>query len=126
MTMGASLLATGARKSGASEMIPIKSISSVTKVRDGIRFSAIRVIVTGNTIDFRVSHGEAEPIKETITKLILGSHPAQAKPTPVDPPSTPAPGTVGIAEELTKLVGLRDSGILTAEQFETAKTKLLA
>jgi hypothetical protein len=49
------------RKS-SSEVIPIKAESSVTVHRDGFR-QAVKVICSGNTIDFRVGRGEAEAIK---------------------------------------------------------------
>ena len=34
-------------------------------------------------------------------------------------------GTVGVAEELTKLAALRDSGVLTDEEFAAQKARLL-
>lgn len=101
-TLGTSLLKTGVGgKQQGSEVIPIKSVSSVTTKKDGIRFTKVTVITTGNTIDFRVPHAEAEPIKRMITQLVLGDHPAQqeaAAPeptaataaTPVPPPPVPS------------------------------------
>ena len=71
MTGGLSLLATGVKSGdGASEMIPIRAISSVTTKRDGFSNSKVSVIATCNTIDFRVSHGEAAQIKDTILRLM--------------------------------------------------------
>lgn len=79
LTLGLSTLATGVKsgKSG-SEMIPVRSISSVTTQRDGFSNSKVSVITSGNTVDFRVSHKEAEAIKATLTQLILGTHPSQS------------------------------------------------
>lgn len=78
LTMGLSTLATGVRNGKAgTEMIPIKTISSVTTKRDGPLNSIVSVITAGNTVDFRVSHKEAEIVKTALTQLILGSHPAQ-------------------------------------------------
>ncbi|WP_426571136.1 SHOCT domain-containing protein [Aquihabitans sp. McL0605] len=37
-----------------------------------------------------------------------------------------ASGGASTAEELTKLAGLRDSGVLSAEEFEAQKAKILA
>ena len=37
-----------------------------------------------------------------------------------------AAGAPSAAEELTKLAGLRDSGVISAEEFEAQKAKLLA
>jgi hypothetical protein len=36
-----------------------------------------------------------------------------------------APSPISVADELTKLVTLRDSGILTSEEYEAQKAKLL-
>lgn len=47
---------------------------------------------------------------------------AAAAPAPVATP--PAAG--GLAAQLTELAQLRDSGILTAEEFDAAKAKLLS
>ena len=104
MTLGTSLLKTGiSKKQQGSEVIPVKAISSVTTKKDGLRFTNVSVICAGNTIDFRVSHNEAEPIKQTLTSLMLGSHPAQqaqaasqpataaASPPPPAPAAPPPP-----------------------------------
>lgn len=37
-----------------------------------------------------------------------------------------APAAPDVADELTKLAGLRDRGVLTEEEFAAAKAKLLA
>lgn len=103
-TGGLSLLKTGVGgKQQSSEVIPVKSISSVTTKKDGLRFTNVSVICAGNTIDFRVSHAEAEPIKRTITELILGSHTAQQQtaapaPAPASAPPPPPPPPVSTAE----------------------------
>ena len=41
------------------------------------------------------------------------------------PTTQPALSPISVADELTKLAGLRDSGILTSEEFETEKARLL-
>lgn len=72
MTLGITTLATGVRsgKTG-TEMIPVKAISSVTTKRDGFSNTLVSVITAGNTVDFRVSHKEAEQVKQVLTRLIL-------------------------------------------------------
>lgn len=67
---GAALVGMG-RKGGSSEMIPIRHITSVTTRKDGLTNWAVRVITSGNTVDMRVSKGEAEQIKGTLTRLML-------------------------------------------------------
>lgn len=132
-TAGLSLAATGV--SGAkrgSEVIPVTTISSVTTEKDGIRFSKVHVICAGNDIGFRVSHNEAGPIRELLTQLVLGSHPSQqdGRPAPAAPvaPSPvvePAVASGSVADELVKLAQLRDAGVLSADEFEAQKSKLL-
>ena len=129
LTVGVSLLATGVKdgKSG-TEMIPVKSISSVTTSRDGLLNSKVSVITSGNTVDFRVSHSEAAKVKEVLTQLILGTHPTQqagqSSPSP-QAPSVP-PATHGdVMEQLTKLGELKAAGIITEAEFEGKKAELL-
>ncbi len=126
-TMGASLAKTGLRKGGGSEMIPIKSLSSVTAGKDGLRFYKVTLITTGNTIDFRVDKKTAEDVKSLVTQLILGTHPTQQT-APAEQPSsapTPPPPSGSMADELTKLAQLRDSGVLSPEEFDAQKARLL-
>ena len=129
MTGGLSMLATGVKNGKAgTEMIPIKSISSVTTKRDGLINSYVSVITAGNTIDFRVSHKEAEIVKSTLTQLMIGGVPAPvtpepAPPAPVSVPPTPQPD---VAAQLQQLASLRDAGILTEDEFAAKKTEILA
>lgn len=137
MTAGMSLVATGVSKKGAnSEMIPVKSLTSVISERDGLRFWKVTVTASGNSIDFRCDRSEADEVKRLLTQLMVGSHPAQVKASastvpasvsaPIVPPPAAAPAaTSGIAEELKKLAELRDAGILTDEEFASQKSKLL-
>ena len=73
-TAGLSTLATGLKNGKAgTEMIPIRSISSVRTERDGMLNSKVQVITTGNTIDFRVSHSEAKEVTDILRRLMLES-----------------------------------------------------
>lgn len=134
MTGGLSFLATGFKngKSG-TEMIPIKNISSVTTSRDGVLNSKVSVITSGNTIDFRVSHGEAAEVKKVLTQLILGTHPSQksqehsAAPIAAPPQTTTqgGPASEDVMTQLAKLGELKAAGILTEEEFSNKKAELL-
>lgn len=141
-TMGLSLAATGTKgsKSGGTEMIPVKSISSVTTGRDGLLNSKVSVIVSGNTVDFRISHSETEIVKSVLTQLILGTHPSQqtspppAAPTYAAPPAPVAqvyappasvPGLT-IPERLAQLSYLHQQGILTQQEHDAKRTAILA
>lgn len=133
MTGGMSLLATGFKngKSG-TEMIPVKSMTSVTTSRDGFLNTKVSVITAGNTVDFRVSHAEAAQVKTVITQLMLGTHPSQrplklpsAVPVPVLV-AAPAQQQDDVIAQLAKLGDLRTAGILTEEEFSAKKSELLA
>jgi hypothetical protein len=50
----------------------------------------------------------------------------QAAAPPPQAPAAPAAGGTDIASKLMELKGLMDQGVLTPEEFETAKQKLLA
>jgi hypothetical protein len=122
MTGGLSLLATGVKNGKAgSEMIPVKSISSVTTKRDGMLNTLVQVVTSGNTIDFRVSHGEAAHIRGVLNDLILRG------PAPAFTHSAPAPAQApDVAGQLAQLGQLRDAGVLTAAEFDAKKAELLA
>lgn len=62
---------TLAGRQSSSEMIPVRAITSVGAKRDGLRYHAVTIIASGNTIDMRVSKAEAEQIKQTVTRLML-------------------------------------------------------
>ncbi|MFZ1488615.1 MAG: DUF2510 domain-containing protein [Ilumatobacteraceae bacterium] len=70
-TVGLSLAATGIRRDVDSEVIPVKSITSVVVERDGFR-QKVTIICSGNTIVFRCSREEAEQVKKLVTDLMLG------------------------------------------------------
>lgn len=131
MTVGASLALTGTgRGSKGTEMIPVKSISSVTTARDGMLNSKVVVITSGNTIDFRISHSEAAEVKKVLTQLILGTHPAQQVPVVAPAPvAAPAPAPVGqnsIGDRLTQIETLRAQGILTDTEYAAKRASILA
>ncbi|MET9353677.1 SHOCT domain-containing protein [Streptomyces sp. NPDC006617] len=132
LTGGASLLATGVRSSKAgTEMIPVKSISSVVTKRDGLLYTKVVVVASGNTIDFRVPHDSAPAVKALLTDLVLGRVPAPGQAAPsVAPHPVPAAATSSQVstpvEQLRQLAELRDAGILSEEEFVTKKTEILA
>jgi hypothetical protein len=66
------------------------------------------------------NRGAREQSQEERLSSVEGQQAAPAAP----PPSAPAGATV--AEQLKQLAELRDSGVLTPEEFEREKQKLLA
>lgn len=132
----------GGRK--GAHVIPIKSISSVTTKKDGFTNTKVTAITTGSTIDFRVSHADAEMVKNTLTSLILGSHPAQTGALPPPPPGAslpPPPGSAlpsppsaapsppadggDLPAKLAQLAELHGSGALNDDEYSAAKARLL-
>jgi len=69
--LGGALLTGSLRKGGASEMIPIRAITSVTTKR-AVTNTVVSVIAPGNSVDFKVSHAEADRVKSTILQLMAG------------------------------------------------------
>lgn len=71
-TLGASLAVTGVRSGKAgSEMIPMKSITGVSTKRDGMINTIVTVTSSSAAIGFRVSHKEAEQMRQLLNQLIL-------------------------------------------------------
>ncbi|WP_260328541.1 hypothetical protein [Streptomyces sp. Ag109_O5-1] len=56
--------------------------------RDGLMYTEVVVVATGNTIDFRVPHDSAPAIKSLLTDLVLGKVPAPGHTPP--PPAQPS------------------------------------
>lgn len=101
-----------------TNMVPIRQIQGVTTHRAGMLYTVVKVATAADTIEFRVTKPQAEEIKATLTRLIPGGS---------TPPSSAAtvPAPASVADELAKLVQLRDAGALTDEEFATQKAKLL-
>lgn len=106
-----------------AEVIPLRSVSSVQAKKDGVMYTKVTVFATGNTIVFRLRHEEAQQLKEAITRLLLAPPPAAA---PVDVRAAPSAAPVlSKVEQLRELAQLRDEGILSAEEFDAEKGKIL-
>ncbi|UIN31887.1 SHOCT domain-containing protein [Microbacterium binotii] len=128
-TVGLSYFATGFTRKQSTEVIPVKSIMSVTTKR-GMGFQTkLQVITSGNTIDMRIAHKEAEQVRTVLMQLISGSHPSQPQLSEAAVPSFAAASVSSspdIAAQLTQLASLRDAGILTEDEFKAKKTELLS
>lgn len=103
-----------------TEVIPMRSVSSVQARKNGIRTN-VTVFTSGNTVEFRCSHNEAQQLKDALLGLITDGG---APPPRQEAVAAPAPA-VSVADELTKLATLRDTGVLTATEFEEQKARLL-
>ncbi|WP_244168729.1 SHOCT domain-containing protein [Mycobacterium malmoense] len=88
----------------------------------------LHILGNGSTLaSVDVSHGTSEVIERWFRahKLFHGNV-TRSAPTPVGPPTTAPPVASMIADELHKLADLRKEGILTEDEFEAQKAKLLA
>lgn len=129
MTAGMSYLATGVTRKQSTEVIPVKSITSVTTKRGLGLQTKLTVITAGNTIEMRIAHKEAEQVRSVLMQLSSGTHPSQK----VSAPSAPAvevPAAVAagpdLATQLQQLASLRDAGILSEDEFAAKKAEILA
>ena len=96
------------------ESFPYDTIAFVES-STGMLFGKITIYSSGNKETFdQVDNGAIREFEEYM----------QAK-IPAPAPTPPIPGQVSVADELKKLLGLVDRGILTQEEFEVQKKKLL-
>jgi len=88
----------------------------------------LHILGNGSTLAFvDVNHGTSELIEEWFRrhKLFHGNV-SRSVPTPTGPPVPTGTGPEMIADELRKLAQLRNEGILSDQEFEEQKAKLLA
>jgi len=89
-------------------------ISSVA-YKGGLLLASIEVFVSGNKQE--ITHVDKEQGKTVCERIREKLH---------KPASAPQQPSGSVADELVKLAALRDSGVLTQEEFETQKKKLLS
>ena len=70
MTGGLSLLATGFKsKRKSTDMIPIRAITGITTKRE-LTKTIVQISASGNLIDFRATHSDAEQFKSVVQRLL--------------------------------------------------------
>lgn len=124
LTGGVSLLFTGIRgNKDAFEALPLSAVVSVS-IKKGDKGQIVSVNTAGGDIDFCVSRNNAAEFRTAILNqlqvrdntpqrvIIEGAQPAQV-------------ANVDYTEQLKKLAELRDSGILTEEEFQAKKIDIL-
>ena len=99
-------------KSGVgSQNVPINQVASIELAMMG--YYQITIETTGGK-KYKIPCAKKKEVKEAIYK-------AQSKPTQIVSSST----TLSTADELTKLVQLKNDGILTESEFQEQKRKIL-
>jgi hypothetical protein len=131
MTAGLSLAATGV-KGGKNEhdMVLIKNVTNVNSRKDGLMYYAVEVQTASggavNTVTFRVSRDEAAQFRSAILTAMQNIHNAPAAAPVVVQAAPAAPAAPDITAQLQQLASLRDSGILTEDEFTAKKAELLS
>lgn len=100
-----------------TEVTPVRAVSSVQATKDGMAYTKVTVFASGNNIDFRFGHAEAQNFKNALMKLVLQGPPSAAPQAPAQP---------DVMAQLKKLGDLRDAGILSEEEFTAKKADLLS
>lgn len=99
-----------------TEVTPVKTVTSVEAKKDGVMFTKVDVYAAGHTIEFRFRHDDAQRFKDALMGLILKEDaPAQSG----------APEALDPTDQIAKLAALRDSGVLTEDEFQQKKAELL-
>ena len=109
-----------AGKSIASRLnhsLPLNTVTSV-ELNKGVMFTHIKVTLAGSYENYLVKYLEAEDFMAKTQAALMEVH------APVAQPSA-ATGAASVADELSKLSGLRDQGILSDDEFQAAKQRLL-
>ena len=98
----------------------IASIESKT----GMVFGSLTIYASGNKEKFEYADKELLRGFADFLRAKISTQKPQSSPvsSPVENPSS----TISVADELEKLAGLRDRGIITKEEFSAQKAKLLA
>lgn len=103
------------------EDFPYDKISSI-QYETGLMFGKITIYTSGNkAIIEQTDKKQARTFCDEARERI-SNKPAATAPIPV---AAPAGAQIDIADQLQKLAVLKDSGILTEEEFQTQKKKLL-
>jgi hypothetical protein len=111
------------------EDFPLDKVSSV-QWSSGVMMGKISIFASGNKAEVSQvmkDDGKAltDTVRERISRPAAPSH-ASAPPPPSPAPPSPPPQTSAlVADELRKLAGLRDDGVLTEEEFTKQKARLL-
>lgn len=96
-----------------TEVTPVRAVSSVQAKKDGHR-TLVTVFASGNNIDFRFEHNEAQQFKDALMALVLGSGSPEPRADEPDP-----------VEQIRRLGELRDQGLVTEAEFDAKKAAIL-
>jgi hypothetical protein len=105
------------------EDFPYDRITTVTSSR-GLAFGKIVIQAAGAArVVEQVAKGEAEAVAAVLRERVEAVN--RERHDPLAATASPSPAPVSVAAELRELAELRDAGILTPEEFQVQKTRLL-
>lgn len=108
--------------SQTSEDFPFDKISSI-QWSSGMMFGKIAVFVSGNKAEItNVGKAQGKAIVDAVRNRISAASGPAAPAVSVAPP---APVSEDPVEQIQKLAGLRDAGILTEDEFSAKKAQIL-
>jgi len=83
-------------------------------------------IADGETAYYQVDYESPVKVRALVTPILKAAGVPLKGEGAAATPSSPSPAPISVADELAKLASLRNNGILSDEEFEAQKAKLLA
>lgn len=106
-----------------TEDFPLEKISSV-QWSSGLTTGTVTIFASGNKAEIKsVNKHEGKEMTDHVRQRLSAPKPASAAPSDQ---SSDVPTAMNIRDQIRKLGELRDSGMVTPEEFEAKKAELLA
>jgi hypothetical protein len=107
-----------------TEDFPLDKVSSV-QWSSGFTLGTITIFASGNKADIKnVNKDDGKEVTDHVRHRLSAPKPSAASASGDQEPATA--GAMDIPDQIRKLGELRDSGVLTQEEFDTKKAELLA
>jgi hypothetical protein len=107
------------------EDFPLDRISSV-QWSSGMAFGKMQIFVSGNKAEIdNMNKKDGKDLTELLRNHIAPGGSAGATAS-APPPVQPAAAPLSVADEIAKLAHLRDSGVLSEDEFAAQKARLLS
>ena len=97
-----------------SHSVPLSGVTSID-LHKNLMSAHVQVTAAGNIARYLVKYKDAEPFVKTAHDVLASAHAAVPA----------ASNSVSPADEIAKLAALHAQGLLTDDEFVTAKTKVL-
>lgn len=130
MTGGLSMLATGVKGGkDAFDMVLLEHVTNVSNRKDGMLYHLVEVQTASggavNTTQFRVSRDEASQFRQAILDALQKQKSSATQTVHVTVAQQETSAAPDFAAQLQQLASLRDSGVITPEEFEAKKAEIL-